>query len=316
LTSWRLEDLIWIGVDEISYRRGQRYLTSVADRRSGAIVWSRAGRNSATLAEFFDQLGDRRHSIRAVSIDMSGAYQRAIRDAVPQAEICFDPFHVVRLAARDRPGPPRRMERPRALPHRDRALGQRHPLVAAQGPRTPDGRPARAPVRSSARQPPALPRLPAARRTAAALPPRRPHARAGAPRRLAHLGQPLAAQAVRPPRAHPASTATASSPRSASGSPTAAWKASTAKSGSSATAATASTQPTHSSRSSTSAAPASSSTCRDELHPQLDRSALFTAAQGRDRRPCVLSGVTRRGGRGCHPYQRHTRGRCAHPRCT
>ena len=31
---------------------------------------------------------------------MSGEYQRAIRAAVPGAEICFDPFHVVRLGAR------------------------------------------------------------------------------------------------------------------------------------------------------------------------------------------------------------------------
>jgi transposase len=84
----RLEKLVWIGVDEISYRRGQRYLTSVADHRSGAIVWCRPGRNSATLAEFFADLGDRRHSIRAVSIDMSGEYQRALRDAVPRAEVC------------------------------------------------------------------------------------------------------------------------------------------------------------------------------------------------------------------------------------
>jgi transposase len=96
----RLHGLIWIGVDEISYRRGQRYLTSVADHRSGAIVWCRPGRNSATLAEFFAELGDRKDSIQAVSIDMSGEYQRAIREAVPDAEICFDPFHVVRLAAR------------------------------------------------------------------------------------------------------------------------------------------------------------------------------------------------------------------------
>ena len=96
----RLDGLVAIGVDEISYRRHHRYLTSVADHRSGAIVWCRAGRNSATLQAFFDQLGPRKDSIRAVSIDMSGEYQRAIREAVPQAEICFDPFHVVRLAAR------------------------------------------------------------------------------------------------------------------------------------------------------------------------------------------------------------------------
>jgi transposase len=87
-------------VDEISYRRGQRYLTSVVDHRTGAIVWCSAGRNAATLQAFFDELGDRRHSIRAVSIDMSGGYEKAIREAIPAAEIAFDPFHVVRLGQR------------------------------------------------------------------------------------------------------------------------------------------------------------------------------------------------------------------------
>jgi transposase len=96
----RLQGLVCIGVDEISYRRHHRYLTSVADHKTGAIVWCRPGRNSATLAAFFAELGDRKDTIRAVSIDMSGEYQRAIREAVPDAQICFDPFHVVRLAAR------------------------------------------------------------------------------------------------------------------------------------------------------------------------------------------------------------------------
>jgi transposase len=96
----RLDGLVAIGVDEISYRRGQRYLTCVADHASGAIVWCAPGRNSATLQGFFDQLGDRKSSIRAVSIDMSGEYQRAIRRAIPHAQICFDPFHVCRLASR------------------------------------------------------------------------------------------------------------------------------------------------------------------------------------------------------------------------
>jgi transposase len=63
-------------------------------------VWCAPGRNAATLQAFFDLLGDRKRSIRAVSIDMSGGYEKAIRDAVPDAEIAFDPFHVVRLAQR------------------------------------------------------------------------------------------------------------------------------------------------------------------------------------------------------------------------
>src|SRR4051812_22287710 len=90
----RLDGLIAIGVDEISYRRHHRYLTTVADHATGAIVWCSPGRNSATLQAFFAELGEAKQSIRAVSIDMSGDYQRAIRQAVPAAEICFDPFHV------------------------------------------------------------------------------------------------------------------------------------------------------------------------------------------------------------------------------
>ncbi len=83
----RLAGLVAIGVDEISYRRGQRYLTSVVDHDSGAIVWCSPGRNARTLQAFFDELGpERRRSIRAVSIDMSGGYAKAIGDSVPQAE--------------------------------------------------------------------------------------------------------------------------------------------------------------------------------------------------------------------------------------
>jgi len=56
--------------------------------------------SSGRACGFFAELGDRKASIRAVSIDMSGEYQRAIRDAIRDAEICFDPFHVCRLASR------------------------------------------------------------------------------------------------------------------------------------------------------------------------------------------------------------------------
>jgi transposase len=93
----RLAGLVAIGCDEISYRRGQRYLTSGVDHKTGAIVWCSPGRNAQTLQAFFDELGERKHTIRAVSIDMSGGYEKAIRNAVPTAEICFDPFHVVRV---------------------------------------------------------------------------------------------------------------------------------------------------------------------------------------------------------------------------
>jgi transposase len=94
----RLEGLVQIGVDEISYRRGHRYLTNVADHQTGGIIWSVPGRTGRTLQEFFELLGERKASIRAVSIDMSETYAGAIRRSLPEAEIAFDPFHVIALA--------------------------------------------------------------------------------------------------------------------------------------------------------------------------------------------------------------------------
>jgi transposase len=98
LDARRLEGLVEIGCDEVSWRRRQRYLTSVVDHRDGALVWARPGHGAATLQAFFDLLGDRKQSIKAVSIDMSAGYEKAIRRAVPDAEVCFDAFHVVQLA--------------------------------------------------------------------------------------------------------------------------------------------------------------------------------------------------------------------------
>ena len=96
----RLTGLVAIGCDELSYRRGQGYLTNVADHHSGRIVWSSPGRNAETLQQFFELLDERKSSIRAVSIDMSGGYEKAVRAALPDAALCFDPFHVVALAGR------------------------------------------------------------------------------------------------------------------------------------------------------------------------------------------------------------------------
>jgi transposase len=101
----RLSGLVLIGVDEIAYRRGQRYLTCVADHERGRIVWAKPGRDARTLQAFFELLGDRRHSIRAISIDMSAGYENAInavaeRDPRFAPQVVFDPFHVCQLASR------------------------------------------------------------------------------------------------------------------------------------------------------------------------------------------------------------------------
>ena len=99
----RLDGLQLIGVDEVSYGADHKFLTCVADHETGGIVWATEGRNAASLKAFFDGLTDeQKASIRAVSIDMSAGYENAIRapEGVPHAQVCFDPFHVVKLGGK------------------------------------------------------------------------------------------------------------------------------------------------------------------------------------------------------------------------
>ncbi len=57
LDQGRLDGLYRIGVDDVSYRKGHRYLTLVPDHdREGQVVWAGEGRCAATLESFFDPL--------------------------------------------------------------------------------------------------------------------------------------------------------------------------------------------------------------------------------------------------------------------
>ena len=104
LPAGRLDGLELIGVDEVSYGADHKFLTCVANHESGGIVWATEGRNAASLQAFFDGLTpEQKASIRAVSIDMSAGYEKAIRDpdnGVPHAQVVFDPFHVIQLGSK------------------------------------------------------------------------------------------------------------------------------------------------------------------------------------------------------------------------
>lgn len=96
----RLDDLFVIGVDEVSYRKGHKYITVVANHVSGAPVWMAEGRTQEVLGTFFDELGkERGEKLATVSMDMAAPYIAGVRDRVPKARIAFDPFHVVKLAS-------------------------------------------------------------------------------------------------------------------------------------------------------------------------------------------------------------------------
>ena len=95
----RLEGLRRIGIDEISYKRGHRYLIVVVDHDTGRLVWAGPGRSEAALAVFFDELGDERAQlITHVSADMAEWIARVVARRAPNAIRCADPFHVVAWA--------------------------------------------------------------------------------------------------------------------------------------------------------------------------------------------------------------------------
>ncbi|MGH9087923.1 MAG: ISL3 family transposase [Acidimicrobiales bacterium] len=96
----RLDGLFRIGVDEISWRKHHKYLTLVVDHDRARVVWGSPGKDSATLDRFFDELGPARSAqIQAVSMDLGPAYLKSVtaEGHAPQAVVCADPFHLVKL---------------------------------------------------------------------------------------------------------------------------------------------------------------------------------------------------------------------------
>lgn len=147
----RLEGLTRIGIDEISYKRGYRYLTVVVDHDTGRLVWAGVGRDEATLERFFDELGAHRAAaITHVTADAADWIAHVVARRAPQAVKCADPFHVVMWAtdaldevrrqawndarAVARTEPKRRPGRPRAdaapRPGHERARALKHARYA------------------------------------------------------------------------------------------------------------------------------------------------------------------------------------------
>jgi transposase len=93
----KLKHLRALAIDEIAVARGHRYLTVVMDLESGAVVFVGDGKGADALKPFWRRLRPSGAKIEAVAMDMSGAYQAAVRAHLPRAVIVFDHFHVVQL---------------------------------------------------------------------------------------------------------------------------------------------------------------------------------------------------------------------------
>ncbi|MFH1330203.1 MAG: ISL3 family transposase [Actinomycetota bacterium] len=93
------EGLRRIGIDEISYKKGHRYLLIVVDHDTGRLVWAAVGRDKKTLRGFFDLLGEERCAkIRLVSADAAEWIADVVTERCKKATLCTDGFHVVAWA--------------------------------------------------------------------------------------------------------------------------------------------------------------------------------------------------------------------------
>jgi transposase len=87
-----------IGIDEVSRRKGQVYLTVVYDLERRVLLWVGEDRTEEAVRPFFTQeMGTRRcRTLRVVCMDMWAPYAKLVRDHAVNAQILFDRFHIVK----------------------------------------------------------------------------------------------------------------------------------------------------------------------------------------------------------------------------
>ena len=91
--SWR--QVKYLAIDEIAIRKGHRYMTVIVDLKSGVVLDAVEGRACEDLEPVFKHLRKARAKLKAIAVDMSPAYKKAIQTYAPGVSIVHDPFHVV-----------------------------------------------------------------------------------------------------------------------------------------------------------------------------------------------------------------------------
>lgn len=98
-----LDGIQSIGVDELSWKKGQKYLTMVyqIDHGCRRLLWIGRDRTAATFNGFFDMLGEARSGgIKFVASDMWRAFLGVIARRATGALHVLDRFHVAQLLSK------------------------------------------------------------------------------------------------------------------------------------------------------------------------------------------------------------------------
>jgi transposase len=87
-----------LGVDEKSFQ-GREFVTVVCDLDGGTVLHVADGRGSEALQSCYAAMTpEQRSAVQAVAMDMHQPYVLATENALPDATIVFDKFHIAKLA--------------------------------------------------------------------------------------------------------------------------------------------------------------------------------------------------------------------------
>ena len=90
------DNLVNIGIDETSYKKGHRYITIVVNHDTNTVVWVHKGFGKEVLEKFFKELTEeQKSSIKLVSGDGARWIESTVHHFCPKAIFGIDPFHVV-----------------------------------------------------------------------------------------------------------------------------------------------------------------------------------------------------------------------------
>jgi transposase len=93
----QLTGLKYLGVDEVARAKGHDYMTVIYDMVEGHLIGVETGRTADVFSGFLKQLpSETAAKIEAVAMDMGPSYQKSVRDCLPNADIVFDRFHVMK----------------------------------------------------------------------------------------------------------------------------------------------------------------------------------------------------------------------------
>ena len=85
-----------IAIDEVKYKKGHKYITTVQNLETGEIVWAHDGFGDEVLKKFFELLSDDERSlIEYVVADGAQWITRQVEKFCPNATRCVDRFNVV-----------------------------------------------------------------------------------------------------------------------------------------------------------------------------------------------------------------------------